>query len=97
MKISSGGTTMTLEQRIRGALRSAQPAPALRALVCDLAREGRAKPEILGLLDDFVVQQRTHADFREEDEEAVFDVLDALRGWCHPASELLPEKPGRSK
>ncbi|MCI0741754.1 MAG: hypothetical protein L0Y72_22200 [Gemmataceae bacterium] len=35
------------------------------------------------------------ADFGEEDEETVLEVLDALRGWRHPAAELLPEKPVR--
>jgi len=88
---------MTLEQRVASALHSAQAASALRALVADLAREGRAKTEIVELLDNVVVRQRTAADFREEDEETVLEVLDALRGWCHPAAELLPEKPVRSR
>jgi hypothetical protein len=82
---------MPLDERIHCALRSAQPALALRTLVADLAREGCGKPEILELLENFVVQQRTRADYREKDEEAVMDVLDALNGWCHPVAELLPE------
>ena len=85
---------MTLQERVESALHSAQAAPALRALADDLAREGRGKAEILVLFESVLVQQRTRADFREEDEEAVLDVLDALRGWCHPTAELLPEKPG---
>src|SRR5713101_2108525 len=90
--VARGGITVTFEERVHAALRSTQPAHALRALVDDLAREGRGKAEILELLEIFVVQQRTHPDFRDEDEEAMLDVLDALRGWCHPAAELFPEK-----
>ena len=81
---------MTLEERVRSALRSTQPAQALRALVNDLADDGHAKPQIIELLESFVVQQRSHPDFREGDEEALLDVLDALSGSCHPAAELLP-------
>ena len=86
---------MTVEERVQGALRAAQPGNALRALVTDLAREGRSKAEIIESLEDFLVRHRTGADYREKDEEALLDVLDALHGWCHPASELLPEPPGR--
>lgn len=85
---------MTLEERVHSALRSAQPAAGLRALVGDLAREGHGKADVLELFENIVVQQRTGADFRDKDEEAMLDVLDALRGWCHPAAELLPEQPG---
>ena len=86
---------MTVEERVQGALRAAQPGNALRALVTDLAREGCAKAEIIESLENFLVRHRTGANYREKDEEALLDVLDALHGWCHPASELLPEPPGR--
>jgi hypothetical protein len=84
---------MTLEERVQSALRTSEP--ALRALVRDLAREGHAKSEIIELLERVVLQQRTGGEVREEDEEALLDLLDALRGWCHPTAELLPEKPAR--
>jgi hypothetical protein len=82
--------TMTVEERVRSALRSTQPAQALRALVNDLADEGQAKPQIVELIENFLGQQRMQADFRDVDEDALLDVLDALNGWCHPKSELLP-------
>jgi hypothetical protein len=90
-----GMMTMTIEERVYSALRSSQPATALRALVGDLSGEGRGKAEIIELFENLVVQQRGRTDSREEYEDAILDVLDALRGWCHPAAELLPEKPGR--
>jgi len=86
---------MTLEERIQGALRAAQPGTALRALVADLAREGRQKAAIVESFENFLVQHRTRADFLEKDEEAVLDVLDALHGRCHPTAELLPDPPAR--
>lgn len=83
---------MTFAERVDIALRSAQPGTALRALIADLGREGRGNAEIIELLENLVAERRTRADFREEHEEAILDVLDALRGWCHPAAKLLPKK-----
>ncbi len=86
---------MTAEDRVINALHSPEPVPTLRALVHDLAGQGSTNAEIYGLLEKFLVQLRQRTDFREADEEAVLDVLDALSGWCHPSAELLPEKPAR--
>ena len=82
---------MSVDDLIHNALRSHQSTSSLRILVDDLAREGYSKPAIVKLLEDFVVRQRTQVDFRETDEDSVFDVLDSLGGWCHPTAELLPE------
>jgi hypothetical protein len=89
----STGEAMTVEERLQTALRAAQPGPALRLVVEDLARTGSSKTAIYEMLEHFLVQRRTHADFRESDEETVLDVLDALTGWCHPSAALLPEQP----
>lgn len=86
---------MTAEERVETALRSAEPVRALRGLVQELAREGSTKAAIHGLLEKSLMQLRTRPDFRESDEDAVLDVLDALTGWCHPGAELLPNKPVR--
>jgi hypothetical protein len=83
---------MTPEDRVAGALRSPEPATALRALVQALADEGSNKAQIYGLLERVLVQLQTQPDSAER-EEAVLDVMDALIGWCHPSAELLPEKP----
>ncbi len=86
---------MNAEERVETALRSAEPAQALRGLVQDLAREGLARTAIAELLERSLAQLRTRPDFSASDEDAVLDVLDALTGWCHPSAELLPDKPGR--
>jgi hypothetical protein len=86
---------MTAEERLESALRAAEPARALRALVQDMIREGSTESEISGLLEKLLIQVRARPGFREGDDDAVLDVLDALTGWCHPSAELLPEKPSR--
>ena len=73
------------------ALRCAEPAQALRALVMELSQEGRTKAQILEVLGEFVEQLRTWPDYRETDEDAVLDVMDALTGWCHPDAQLLAD------
>lgn len=80
--------------RLEAALHTPEPVPSVRALVQDRARGGSTKTEISGLLESFLVQLRTRPDFRDADEEAILDVLDALSGWCHPSAELLPDSRG---
>jgi hypothetical protein len=86
---------MTAEERLRTALRSGEPAGALRALVQDLVHEGSVKTEIYELLEKFLLQLRGKGDFHGTDEGMVLDVMDALTGWCHASAELLPAKPTR--
>ena len=85
---------MTAEDRVQAALREAEPVPALRLLVEDLARAGNSKTAIYGLLENALVQLRRAPHFRDGDEDAVLDVMDALGGWCHPGAALLPDQPG---
>lgn len=82
---------MLLEARLESALRSAEPARALRSLVRDLSREGCTRSEIYEILGKFVLQRRERADGRESDEEMILDVMDALTDWCHPAARLFNE------
>jgi hypothetical protein len=82
---------MIAQERFEAALRSSDTGQALRALVQDLAREGLTKPQIYETLETFLGHLRTQADNRESDEELVLDIMDALTGWCHPSSELLPD------
>jgi hypothetical protein len=77
------------------ALHAPEPARALPAFVQELACAGRSKTEIYGLLEKVLAQVRSQPVFREGDEDAVLDVMDALTGWCHSSAELLPEKPAR--
>ena len=81
---------MTIENRLQIALHSAEPALTLRALVLDLAREGTPKAQIYDQFEHFMVQQRAQSNFREQDEEAILDLLDALTCECHSSAQLLP-------
>jgi hypothetical protein len=82
---------MTPEERLESALRSAEPARALRSLVLTLSQEGHAKTRIYQLLEELVAGLRSRDDYRESDGEVVLDVMDALTGWCHPDARLLPD------
>jgi hypothetical protein len=85
---------MTVDERLRAALRSANPAVALRALVLDLAREGQTKAAIYEAMLNFLVRHRQEEDHHESDDDALEGVMDALTGWCHTSAKLLPdEKP----
>jgi hypothetical protein len=80
---------MSPEERFQKALRSPDPGQALRTAVLELHREGQSPEQISNLLEQFVVRTRQRADYRESDEDALADSLDALAGWCHPNSRLL--------
>jgi hypothetical protein len=84
---------MAAHDRVETALRSAEPARALRALVEDLARQGNTKTMIYELLEGSLVELRKQPDYREAYEDALLDTMDSLTGWSHPTAELLPEKP----
>jgi len=81
---------MTYEERCDIALQAKEPERALRALVLDLAKEGRNKAELYGLMEAVLAQLRARQ-AREDREAAVLNVMDALTGWCHPAARLLPD------
>ena len=83
---------MTPAERLEAALRSPDPAQALRAVALDLAAEGCQKPAIYALLEKLVLDLRVRQDHRESDEDAVLDVMDSLAGWCHPDTRLLPQQ-----
>jgi hypothetical protein len=83
---------MTPEDRFTQALRSPEPTQSLRDVVLELAREGESKSAIYERLLAFVPIRRTQEDYRDADEDALTDVMDALTGWCHPSAELLPDQ-----
>jgi hypothetical protein len=83
---------MTTQERLETAPRSSAPGRTLRTLVQDLAREGIAKGQIYDLLEKLVLRLRTQPDYRETEEEAILDVMDALDGWCHPSAQLMPDE-----
>ena len=83
---------MTIEERCELALQANEPERALRALVLDLAKEGRKKAEIYADLENVLVRLRTRGG-REEQEEGVLNVMDALTEWRHPGARQLPDDP----
>ncbi len=86
---------MTDEERCELALQTKEPERALRALVLDLAKEGQKKAEIYTALESVLVSLRARGG-RDEQEEGVLNVLDALTDWCHPGGRLLADDPSLS-
>jgi hypothetical protein len=81
---------MQIEQ-LENALRSNNPAEAVRALVLKVSSEGHSKASIYEALEQFLVELRGRANHSEGDEELVLGVMDALTGWCHADARLLPD------
>jgi hypothetical protein len=86
---------MIENERFERALQAKEPEEALRALVLELAKEGRKKADLYALLENVVVRLRaSHAP--ENQEDAVLNVMDALTGWCHPDARLIPDESSLS-
>ena len=86
---------MSDEERCELALQTKEPERALRALVLDLAKEGRKKAEIYTALENVLVRLRARGG-RDEEEEGVLNVMDALTDWRHPSGRLLADDPAIS-
>lgn len=86
---------MTDEERCELTLEAKEPEQALRALVLDLAKEGRKRAEIYTTLESVLVRLRARGG-REEQEEGALNAMDALTDWCHPGARLLPDDPALS-
>jgi hypothetical protein len=83
---------MRVDERFETAFQSPDRVNALRDLVLELSRQGHTKAEIIKLFEEVLVQLREQETEREEDEDAVMDVLDFLVGWCRPHARLLPDE-----
>ena len=82
----------TSTERLQAALGKPGPARTLRAVVLELAAEGCAKREITVLLEKLLLDLRGRPEHREDDEDAVLDVLDGLAGWCQEEARLFTQK-----
>ena len=77
---------MTVDRCIEQALRSPDRVHELRNLAAQLLDEGRPPAAVLDECEKVRRQLRDAA--REQDEDAVMDVMDFLTGWCSPQMKL---------
>ena len=73
---------MPLDARFESALTSGNRARELRRLAQQLLDEGNEPDAVLNTFEQ--VRQSLRDAAREEDEDAVMEVMDYLTGWCSP-------------
>jgi hypothetical protein len=73
------------------ALRSAEPAAQLRQLATDELGKGRTREDVLARFEK--ARQALRAADREDDEDIILDVMDALVGWCSPHRKIPSAGP----
>jgi hypothetical protein len=84
---------MALDANFEKALRSSDPIGELRRLAQHALDEGR---ELAVVREKFEQARQQLCDAaREDDEDAVMDVLDFLTGWCSPHVRLGAEDSQR--
>jgi hypothetical protein len=75
-----------IDDRIEQALGSPEPVRELRTLAQRLLERGEAREAVLSLFER--ARQQLRVADRENDEDAVTDVMDFLVGWCSPHLKL---------
>ncbi len=73
---------MMLDARFEKALRSDDRVITLRQLAQNLLDEGRSREAVQTEFEQ--VRQQLRDAGREDEEDAVMDVMDLLSGWCNP-------------
>jgi hypothetical protein len=73
---------MTIDARFEAALNSADRVGELRTLAQRLLKEGNGPDAVLSTFEQ--VRQSLREAARDEEEDAVMDVMDSLTGWCSP-------------
>src|SRR4051794_12018581 len=86
---------MGIDERVEAALRVPDRVEALRSFVHNLFTSGYDQSAVLDLLEGVRQELRTAA--REEDEDTVLDVMDAVVGWCSPHTKLQGEETARTE
>jgi len=79
-------TTHELDDLVAATLRAPQPECELRGMVRALLASGFDREALIRDLNRRRLQME--AARREQEGSALFDVLDALAGWCGPGLEL---------
>lgn len=82
---------MAVDMRFEQALHSPDRVGALRRLAQSLLDEGNPPAALRAQFEQ--VRQELRNAAREEDEDAVMDVMDFLIGWCSPHMKLTPLRP----
>jgi len=85
---------MNVDERIEAALAAEECAGAttlLSALVYSLRSEGMSKQAIGAAY--YAAFKRLQEAGRQDQADAIADILDVLTGWCSPSARLLPDEP----
>ena len=85
---------MNVDERIDAALAADECAGTgtlLSALVYSLRAEGMSKQAIGAAYYDAF--KRLQEAGRQDQADAIGDILDVLTGWCSPSARLLPDEP----
>lgn len=77
---------MTMDKQFEQALRSSDRVGELRRLAQRLLDEGTPPHTVRERFEQ--TRQELRRQDREEDEDAVMDVMDFLTGWCSPHMKL---------
>jgi hypothetical protein len=67
---------------LEAALRSDRPKLALRSAIQQLVERGYSRQNLLEILEE--VRERLRLEGKEDAEDVVLDVMDALDGWVAP-------------
>jgi hypothetical protein len=86
---------MTPLEQLNDALRSPNPAQALRSTVSALVAQGRSQSELYDLLERLLLDLRARTDGSEACEDLVLDFMDGVTGWCHPTAQVFPDTGSR--
>lgn len=86
---------LMLDPKFEQALRSSQPVERLRELALEHLRQGRDHSAVLAEFES--ARQHLREVGREQEKDAVMDVLDMLLGWCSPHMKLPPARPSATE
>jgi hypothetical protein len=77
---------------IYDALNDHSPGAALRRVAIQMAQAGSSREQIIMYFERFLEEFRARGIEDETTEELIFDTVDTLNGWCHPAARLLTDE-----
>jgi hypothetical protein len=84
-------STLVIAEPIEKALRDSDPQEALSRLVETLHQQSYSKQAISDAV--FAEYRRFRETGRDDDAEAIAEILDCLTGFCGPTSRLITNEP----